>query len=368
MKGMPGSGRRVRAQRSAAATSVVAVTGATGELGRRLLRRLADSPEVAGLVAVDTVHGDIEGVSWRRADVRDPVLRSRFAGADVVVHLATERDADAPEVDRRALNVLGTDNVLGSAASAGVKRVVLVTSAMVYGADAANPVPLPEDAPVRAEADATLVGDWVEIERLAAAAPSALAVTVMRPASLVGPVRDALLPRLFEAPRLLALRGVEAHWQFCHSDDLVSALEWAALGRVEGEVTVGCDGWLGQAAVEAISGMRSIVVPASMAFGTAERLHRVGALPAPARELHYLANPWVVGSQRLHAAGWSPAWDNAAALRAHLDALGEAAGAGSGLARFARSDATRAAAGATVALAGALAIASARAARRRRRG
>jgi nucleoside-diphosphate-sugar epimerase len=241
----------------------------------------------------------------------------------------------------------------------------------VYGADPGNAIPLPDDAPVRAADDNTLVGDWVEVERLAEAAAAKhpdLAITLVRPASLVGPVTDALLPRLFEAPRLLALRGVETHWQFCHTDDVVSALVWAALGRVEGAVTVGCDGWLTQAEVERTSGMRSIVVPASAAIATAERLHRVGALPAPVTELHYLAHPWVIASERLREAGWEPAWDNADALRAHLDSLGEGAGGASGLARIARSDATRAAAGATVALAGALAIARARSARRRRRG
>jgi hypothetical protein len=103
-----------------------------------------------------------------------------------------------------------------------------------------------------------------------------------------------------------------------------------------------------------------------MAFGTAERLHRIGVLPAPASELHYLAHPWVVASQRLGEAGWKPGWDNEAALRAHLDELGDQVGGR--LPRVQRKDATRAAAGATVALVGTVAIARARAARRRRRG
>jgi hypothetical protein len=103
-----------------------------------------------------------------------------------------------------------------------------------------------------------------------------------------------------------------------------------------------------------------------MAFATAERLHRIGVLPSPASELHYLAHPWVIDSQRLRAAGWTPSWDNADALRAHLDALGDRAGRR--LPRLQRKDATRAAAGATVALVGTVAIARARAARRRRHG
>ena len=359
----------VRGERSA---PTVAVTGARGEIGGRVVRRLAESDECKKVIGIDTGRADkpVPGVVWRRADVRDPALRSRFSGVDTVVHLATDRRPDAAATERRTVNVRGTDTVLTAAAAAGVTRVVLLTSAMVYGAAATNPVPLSDDAPIGAEPDLSLVGDWVEMERLAAVAARAhpsVAVVIVRPASVVGGgASDALLPRLFEAPRLLAIKDVEAHWQFCHVDDLVEALVWAALGRVDGALAVGSPGWLGQEEVERISGLRSLVVPAAMAFGAAERLHRIGALPAPASELHYLAHPWVVGADRLTAAGWKAEWDNASALQAHLDELGDRAGRG--LPRLQRKDATRAAAGATVALVGTVAIARARAARRRRRG
>jgi nucleoside-diphosphate-sugar epimerase len=207
------------------------------------------------------------------------------------------------------------------------------------------------------------------MERLAAVTARAhpsMSVVCVRPASLLGPAADGMLPRLFEAPRLLSITDAEARWQFSHVDDLMTALDWAARSRVDGPLTVACDGWLDQADVERISGLRSLVVPASMAFATAERLHRIGVLPSPASELHYLAHPWVVASQRLREAGWEPAWDNESALRSHLELLGDRVGRG--MPRLQRKDATRAAAGATVALVGTVAIARARAARRRRRG
>ena len=370
MNDMAGGGSGVRAQRSAdsqRSADTVAVTGAAGGIGLRVASELAAAGDCKKVIGIDKARADVAGVTWRRADVRDPALRSRLSGVDTVVHLATDRRSDAPAVERRTVNVRGTDTVLAAAAASGVTRVVLLTSAMVYGANASNPVPLPDDAPIRAEPDLSLVGDWVEMERLAsvtARAHPSMEIVVVRPASVVGAGTDAFLSRLFEAPRLLAFKDVEAHWQFCHADDLVAALLWAALRRVGGSFTVASRGWLSQEDVERISGLRSLVVPALMAFGAAERLHRVGVLPAD--ELHYLAHPWVVSSDRLTAAGWEPAWDNESALREHLDALGDRVGRG--LPRLQRKDATRAAAGATVALVGTVAIARARAARRRRRG
>ena len=57
--------------------------------------------------------------------------------------------------------------MLTASAAARVRRVVLVTSAMVYGAVPDNPVPLPEDSAVAAEPDTGVVGDHLEIEALA---------------------------------------------------------------------------------------------------------------------------------------------------------------------------------------------------------
>ena len=61
----------------------------------------------------------------------------------------------------------GAQTVLTAAAAERIGRVVLLTSAMVYGARPDNPVPLPEDAPLLADADGSVAGDLIEIEELA---------------------------------------------------------------------------------------------------------------------------------------------------------------------------------------------------------
>ncbi len=345
---------------------MIAVTGAASGVGRALAERLAGSVEVKKVVAIDERRGDLAGVTWRVLDVRDPVLADRLSGVDVVVHLALDLSLDSDARARSALNVRGTQTVLTAAAAAGVRRAVLCTSAMVYGALPDNPAPLPEDAPLRAIPDSSIVNDLLEIERLAARAPRShrgLTVTVVRPATLVGPGVDSVLTRHFEAPRLLTVRDAHPLWQFCHVDDLASGLEYAALGKVSGVVTVGCDGWLTQDEVEEISGLRRLELPASMAFGTAERLHRLGITPAPASDLQYVVHPWVVPSTRLREAGWTPEYRNEEVLAALLEQVaGHHAVAAR---RLGRKDATLGAAGATVALVGTAALV--RRARRKRR-
>jgi nucleoside-diphosphate-sugar epimerase len=229
---------------------------------------------------------------------------------------------------------------------------------MVYGADEANPVPLDEDAPLRAVAERGLVAELLEIEELARSArpEGGPALTVVRPAMLVGDGVDTALTRHFEAGRLLHLQGVRPAWQFCHVDDLLSALEYAALGKVSGAVTVGCEGWLEQEDVELITGIRRMTLPASLAFTAAERRARFG-IGAPASDLRYVAYPWVVSSDRLRTAGWRAAYDNASALQAMMRDLSARQTSG--------YRASLGAAGAAVAMMGTAAIL--RQARRRRR-
>jgi nucleoside-diphosphate-sugar epimerase len=187
---------------------------------------------------------------------------------------------------------------------------------------------------------------------------------VARPAALVGDGIDTVITRHFEAPRLLAVKGTAARWQFCHVDDLASALELVVAGQVSGAFAVGCDDWLEQEQIEELSGLRRVELPAGLTFATAQRLHRAGITPVPVTDLHYVVYPWVVDCQALRQAGWQPGYDNASALEVLLEQrAGHHAVAGR---RLAKKDATITAAGATVAVIGTAAIV--RQVRRRRRG
>lgn len=347
----------------------VAVTGAAGTLGAGVVRRLTATRGVREVVAVDVERGDdAPKVRWRGDDVRDPLLARAFEGVDAVIHLAGLHHPDVAPATRRASNVRGTANVLEAASAAGVKHVTLVTSAMVYGASADNPVPLDETAPLRAFRDDSLVGDFVEVERQVEShrhTDPGVRMAVLRPATLVGPGADSVLTRHFESPRLLVVRGSQMLWQFCHVADLETACVTAATRGLDGPYDVAPDGWLTQAEVEAIAGKRRLEIPPAVAYATAERLHRVGVTRAPASEIAFLAHPWVVGGHKLRSEGWCAAYGNADGLRAQLALTVDRVALGAR--RVDRDQATRAAAGAAGATAALLGAAAVVRARRRRR-
>lgn len=359
----PAEGGRRRSARL-----TVAVTGAADVIGAAVATRLAGHEGVRKVIALDMRRLDVPGVVFRQADARDPGLAERLGDVDVVIHADVDTSPDTDTKTRTAWNVRGAQTVLTAAAAAGVSRAVLFTSAAVYGAYPDNPVPLAEDAPLRAVPDGSLVGDYLEIERLAERAPKVhpgLSVTVLRPAVLTGPGVDTVFTRHFEAPRLLVVKDSEPCWQFCHVEDLASGLVHAALGEVDGPLAVASEGWLGQQEVEEISGMRRMELPESLALGAAERLHRLHLTPAPATDLQYVMHPWAVATEKLKATGWAPEFSNAEAFQALLV---EIEGHHAALARrLGKKDAAAGlgAAGATVALVGTAALV--RRARKKRR-
>jgi nucleoside-diphosphate-sugar epimerase len=360
---------RVRSGRSAGGAPVVAVSGASGAIGTAIVRALAGSDGVAGVVALDESRGAVDGPVWKIGPLDSPEVLDRLRGADAVVHVATQTDLAAaltlPTRERRAHAVRSMQAVATSAAALGVRRLVVVTSAAVLGARPENPVPLPDDAVPAAALDDGLVGDLLEVEAVLEAAVRShpgLTITVVRPAAVVGAGVDTVVTRHFEAPRLLALRGTTMQWQFCHVDDLARAvlvvlereLGIRPVGARVAAVPVGSAASLSAAEVERLSGMRRVEVPAAMAFSTAERLHRMGVLPAPAGDLSYVVYPWVVSATELTEAGWRPVYSNEECLQILLDGVGgRHAVAGR---RLGTRDAAMGAAGAAVAVIGTAAL------------
>lgn len=116
------------------------VTGATGFVGRHLVAHLA----AAG-----------DEVTISEAEVTEPeLLEADFCQCrpDAVYHLAAQADVQASFTDPAAtlrVNVEGTSNVLDAARRAGAARVVVVSSADVYGRVEPADLPVNEAAAMR---------------------------------------------------------------------------------------------------------------------------------------------------------------------------------------------------------------------------
>lgn len=305
--------------------TTVAVTGASGTVGRALLARLDADPAVTRILGVDLVEPQMPPakLDFRLADVRDRMLWLALEGADAVVHLVDGGGPEVPEDRAYAITVGGTANVLAAAARAGARRVVVRSSAAVYGAHPDNPVPLTEDAPLRAMPDFA----WAHhrllveeaVERFAREHPR-IAVTVLRPAPLLAPDARDWFARHLGWPRLPIVRGHEPPVQVVGADDLAAAAHLALEGGLRGPYNVACDGWLPLHDAARLLRRRTLDVPDAVASTLGRRLWHVGVVPAPPEALPYVQHPWVVSSARLRAHGWAPTRSNRDVLRDHAAA------------------------------------------------
>lgn len=187
----------------------VLVTGACSCTGRHLLPLLAAGVPAA-LLASDVAGAGPPGTEYRPADLTDRTrARELIAAArpDLVFHLAGASTADADRC--YAVNLDGTRNLLEAcAALPAAPRVVVVSSAAVYGLTRPEESPVREDTPLR---PATFYGaSKAAAEHLALALHrrGLVRVAVARPFNLVGPgLRAGFAPSDFMAQALAIRTG-----------------------------------------------------------------------------------------------------------------------------------------------------------------
>lgn len=287
----------------------VVVTGAASALGRRVMGLLVARDDVDEVVGLDLQPGP--GV--RQLDLVTADLADAFAGADAVIHLASVFGPaiEGPEVDD-AVEVQMARRVLAAADKAGVSRLVLLSSAVVYGPWANNPVPLTEDAPLRPHPDLAPAVQLAEVERLAAdwaADHPGATVARLRPAPVVDDGRGGWMARALDGAADVPMAD-ETPGQYLHVDDLAAAVVAVWSDGLAGPVNVAPDGWLTPTQRRALDPLPRVRLPEPIAVKVAALRWRFGLAPTPPGVLPYARHPWVVANDRLVATGWQAAWSN----------------------------------------------------------
>jgi nucleoside-diphosphate-sugar epimerase len=291
-------------------------------LGTRVRALLGADPEVERVVALDEADPPVNGSSapWHRINLLGADLEPWFEGADTVLHLASVfgPDIDGDTSVERGLEVDLARRVLAAAAKAGARRVVVMSSAMVYGAWPNNDVPLTEDALVRPNRGFSFAVQKAEIERLAfewADDHPAASVAVLRPVTAVAEGAIGWLADAIESAGDLRGSDDDPPFQFLHLDDLASAVDVVRRSEAVGPVNVAPDGWLGSTEFASLAkGSRPrLRVPDALVSRLATLRWRLGLASAPPGLVPYVRHSWVVANDKLKAIGWVPAEGNAEA-------------------------------------------------------
>jgi nucleoside-diphosphate-sugar epimerase len=294
----------VRSMDEPADRPVVVLTGAAGSLGHRVADLLTDHDvghhDVVLADSLDDVEGD------------DSVLGRSGARVIAVVDLGSS-DYDT-RAARRESATESAAATLAIADRVAAMHVVFVSSALVYGAAANNPVPLTEDATLRPDVEFVFARQLASAEELVEQwrlGRAGRTTCVLRPAVALAAGGGSRLATALVYGLGRRLAQADPPSQFLHLDDLAAAVAVGIDHRLDGVFNVAPDGWVPGERVRALSGERPrLPLPERLSEMVAGLRWRFLRGPIPPGLLPYTFEPWVISNGRLRAAGWAPTVTN----------------------------------------------------------
>jgi nucleoside-diphosphate-sugar epimerase len=331
----------------------VAVTGASGNVGTALLRRLtAPASGVAQIRALARRHPPgippYRDVQWHLTDLGHGASESAVAqfleGVDAVVHLAWALQPGRRPDYLHRVNVEGTRRVIRAAAAAGVAHFVHMSS---IGAYAPGPVGyrVSEDWPTTGTPRSQYSRDKSETERVVrevGARHPEMAVTVVRPTLVLQPEAASEIGRYFLGPlvfgaarilpggvaRRLPLPLPRLAVSFVHTDDVADALVRMLDRRTTGPFNLAAEPLMDSDALARTLGTRRIPAPATALRSVVQAAFTARLVPTEPGWLDMATRLPALKTDRARTLlDWTPAHRGDDVLAQFVAALGRGDGA-----------------------------------------
>jgi UDP-glucose 4-epimerase len=269
----------------------VLITGICGRLGRHLARVLHRQRRVVGVDRRE-FRGRPKDITHHQVDIRRKKTKDIFRNERpiAVVHLGVMHDPRASQTEHHTWNVAGFQRLLEYVAQYDVPKLVVLSSANVYGPRPDNPQFLDEDAPLLGASNFSNMRDLVDVDMLAQSffwkRPETETV-ILRPVHILGSVRNA--PSNYLRRNVVpTLMGYDPMIQVIHQDDVVRAIVLALSSGARGVFNLAGPRPAAVSSIIELSGRSRLPVP-HFAFRTAlNRMWKVRATSFPAPELDFI--------------------------------------------------------------------------------
>lgn len=279
------------------------ITGISGRLGRIVARRLHHDVDWS-IVGLDRrpMQGRPKDIELHQVDLRSKSARDVFRAGDVdaLIHLGVMHDPRARPAELYSWNITGTTKLLEYCQTYRVPKVVLVSSANVYGPRPDNPQFLTEDAPLLAAQRFPQMRDLVEIDHLVSTflwRAQGVETVILRPVHIVGPVHNAPSNylRIQRPPTLL---GFDPMVQLIHVTDVADAIALALQPGRRGIYNLVGPGEVPLSAIHRELGREPIAIPHPIASSVLSWAFRLGVSSFPVAELDFIRYVCMVDGRR----------------------------------------------------------------------
>jgi UDP-glucose 4-epimerase len=289
----------------------VCITGIAGNLGKALARLLHGETRLVG----------IDRRPWRekprdvehhQLDIRKNKVEEVFRRArpEALIHLGIMHDPRMPRSEAHHFNVIGTHKILDICVRHRVRKVVVLSSANVYGPRPDNSNFLPEETPLLATARFSHVADLVELDMYAQSfvwRHPEIETVVLRPVHIVGPTVRNAPSNYLRLERPLTVLGFDPMVQLIHEEDACRALALALRPGVRGVYNVAGPGEVPLSAVLRELGRRPVPVPGFLLRPLLRQAFEAGLVSFPPDELDHIQYLCAVdGARAVRDLGWKP--------------------------------------------------------------
>ena len=275
------------------------ITGVSGYIGKLLAGKLAQETN-QNIIGIDLdAPADLNNINFRQSDIRDTAIGDIFKSekVDTIIHLAFYTAPEGDAALAESVNVDGTRNILQAAGRAGIKRLVLASSAAAYGSHPDNAVPMTESHPLRPNKYfyySNHKAAQEELMREFKQQHPEIQTIVLRPCVLIGPHINNPTGDSLRQKVLLFIKGRQPPIQFIYEDDAAHAFYLAARSDSEGEYNIAGDGTLTYPEIAELMNKKIILLPFGLLSVLANVGKRLKLSPVSATTLNFIRNPIIV--------------------------------------------------------------------------
>jgi len=309
----------------------VLITGLSSYWGGRLAQALESFAEIEAIVGVDSRDPTraLERTEFVKVSDQHSLIQRIVRAARIDTVIDARLVVDSITTSRRRAhesNVIGTMNLLAACAGEGspVRKLIFKSSGHIYGSaqadpaffteamDRTEPPPTPIERDI-ADAEASVI-DFAGKQR-------EVDVTVLRCTNVLGPDVTTSFTGLLSLPLVPTIAGFDPRLQFVHEDDVVHALEHAALNRLPGIYNVAADGVLALSEIIGLLGKRPLPVLSPWGSGLQAAALRPLGLRIPPELLSLLRFGRGLDNRRYKASGFEYGYttrETALAFSEHL--------------------------------------------------